>query len=89
MMPLAPAKGFVARFPAAMAGVMNRLGIDPRFVAAELNEMTEVSLAKTASRQVLGVMNEITFMANTRSAPAAQTRTTSLPNDLPPCLQAS
>lgn len=63
LMPLAPATGAVARFPAAMAAVFAALGTDPRFVALESNEMSSVVLAKTASRQVLGVMNEFAFMA--------------------------
>ncbi|MFT7650126.1 MAG: hypothetical protein ACI8Y4_004891 [Candidatus Poriferisodalaceae bacterium] len=63
LMPLAPAAGVVGRFPAAMADVFATLGIDPRFVAAETVEMQSVVLAKTASRQVLGVMNEFVFMA--------------------------
>jgi hypothetical protein len=62
-MPLAPSAGLVARFPTAMAEVIHALGIDHRFVASELDKMTCVVLAKTASRQVLGVMNEFTFMA--------------------------
>jgi hypothetical protein len=60
--PLAPASGAVARFPAAMAEVIGALGVDPRFVESESTEMSSVVLAKTASRQVLGVMNEFTFM---------------------------
>lgn len=63
LMPLAPASGVVGRFPAAMAEIMAALGIDPRFVEAETTEMESVALAKTASRQVLGVMNEFVFMA--------------------------
>lgn len=63
LMPLAPASGAVARFPAAMAEVFGALGVDPRFVESESTEMSSVVLAKTASRQVLGVMNEFTFMA--------------------------
>jgi hypothetical protein len=63
LMPLAPAAGVLARFPGAMAEVIHGLGIDPRFVAAEQEAMCDVTLAKTASRQVLGVMNEFTFMA--------------------------
>jgi hypothetical protein len=62
-MPLAPAGGVLGRFPAAMADVMGALGVDPRFVHAETLEMSSVVLAKTASRQVLGVMNEFAFMA--------------------------
>ena len=63
LMPLAPAAGVVARFPVGLSEVLAALGIDPRFVAAETAEMQSVALAKTASRQVLGVMNEFTFMA--------------------------
>lgn len=63
LMPLAPSARVLARFPLAMAEVVHALGIDPRFVVAELNEMHEVTLARTASRQVLGVMIEFTFMA--------------------------
>ena len=63
LMPLAPASGVVARFPTAMAEVFQALGIDRGFVASETDEMSSVALAKTASRQVLGVMNEFAFMA--------------------------
>ncbi len=63
LMPLAPASGVVVRFPAAMAEVIGALGVDPRFVESESTEMSSVVLAKTASRQVLRVMNEFTFMA--------------------------
>lgn len=63
LMPLAPAAGVVRRFPAEMAKVANALGLDPRFVVAEVGEMGDAVLAKTASRQVLGVMNEFVFMA--------------------------
>ncbi len=63
LMPLAPAAGVVARFPMAMAEVLAALGVDLRFVEAETTEMSSFGLAKTASRQVLGVMNEFTFMA--------------------------
>ncbi len=60
---LAPASGALARFPSAMVEVFGALGIDARFIDSERSEMSTVVLAKTASRQVLGVMNEFTFMA--------------------------
>lgn len=63
LVPLAPASNVVTRFPAAMAEVLGALGLDPRFVESEVAVMKSVVLAKTASRQVLGVMNEFTFMA--------------------------
>ncbi len=63
LMPLAPASGSIARFPGAMAELLGALGVDPRFVESEVAAMKSVVLAKTASRQVLGVMNEFTLMA--------------------------
>lgn len=63
LVPLAPSAGVVDRFPAATAEVFAALEIDPRFVATETSEMAAAVLAKTASRQVLGVMNEFVFMA--------------------------
>ena len=58
-----------------MAEVLGSLGVDPRFVESESTEMRSAVLAKTASRQVLGVMNEFTFLAedsigNGRADPA-------------------
>ena len=63
LMPLAPSTSVLDRFPAAMVEVFAKLGIDPRFVASEKSAMQSAVLAKTASRQVLGVMNEFVFMA--------------------------
>lgn len=63
LMPLAPSADVVARFPTAMAEAFQALGIDRRFVVSETEEMSSAVLAKTASRQVLGVMNEFAFMA--------------------------
>ncbi len=37
-------------------------GASPAFVAAELTEMGEWRLAKTANRSVLGVMNEFGYL---------------------------
>lgn len=61
--PFAPSTNIVTRFPSAMADVMQALGIDRRFVGCETDKKSSVVLAKTASRQVLGVMNEFVFMA--------------------------
>ena len=62
--PLAPASRVLTRFPPVMADVLDRIGIDPRVVANEVTEMGVVSVAKTADRQVLGVMKELIFMAD-------------------------
>ncbi len=63
LMTLAPARAVVDRFPVVMAEVFAALAVDPWFVAAESTEMRSAALAKTASRQVLGVMTEFTFTA--------------------------
>lgn len=63
LVPMAPAAGVTDRFPGAMADVLLALEIEPDYVAAEAAEMGEVVVAKTASRRVLGVMNEFAFMA--------------------------
>jgi hypothetical protein len=60
---LAPAKSLSARLPAQLEAVLNRMGVDPRFVAAEIGAMTEAHWAKTANRSVVGVMNEFSFFA--------------------------
>lgn len=60
---LAPAKTLTARFPSALQAVLNRMGTDPRFVAAEIAAMTEARWSKTSNRSVVGVMNEFTYFA--------------------------
>lgn len=57
LLPLAPASAVIARFPGELATVMDTLGVDLRVVADEVVQMGAAVLAKTASRQVLGVMN--------------------------------
>jgi hypothetical protein len=56
LMPLAPSASVIAE-------VFHALGVARSFVASEQDRMSAVVLAKTASRQVLGVMNEFAFMA--------------------------
>jgi len=63
-MPLAPATTLVRRFPDELRGVLDAHGIDPRFVDNEIRSMGEGHYAKTASRSLLGVMNEFAFLGN-------------------------
>lgn len=63
LMPLAPAKSLADRFPGHLEAVLNALGTDPRFVAAEIAATTDARWAKTANRSVVGVMNEFGFLA--------------------------
>lgn len=64
IVPLAPASSVITRFPAAFAGVATRLGIAAAVIDDEVAEMATWTLAKTASRSVLGVMNEIAHLAD-------------------------
>ncbi|WP_208027471.1 DUF6933 domain-containing protein [Rhabdothermincola sediminis] len=61
-MPLAPATTLARRFPGELRRVLDAHGIDPRFVDHEIRSMGEGHYAKTASRSLLGVMNEFTFL---------------------------
>lgn len=63
LMPLAPAKSLADRFPEHLEAVLNALGTDPRFVAAETETTTGARWAKTANRSIVGMMNEFTFLA--------------------------
>ena len=64
LLPMAPAATVVGRFVLGLPEVFRDYGLDPRFVEAELAEMREHRLDKTASRSVLGVMNEFKHLAD-------------------------
>lgn len=68
LMPLAPAKSLADRFPEHLEAVLNALGTDPRFVAAETETTTGARWAKTANRSIVGMMNEFTFLAEADGA---------------------
>lgn len=63
LMPLAPAATVAQRFPGQLAAVLAAHGIDQEFIEREVAAMAEVSFAKTASRSVVGMMNEFSFLA--------------------------
>lgn len=64
LVPVAPAKSLLSRFPEAAAEVMAAIGIDPGVIGAEVVEMELVVLAKTGDRQKVGVMVEQAFIAS-------------------------
>lgn len=57
-MELAPAATLLDRAPAAIEEVLRRHGVNDSFLAAEHEAMSEVRIAPTNDRSVLGVMNE-------------------------------
>ncbi|MEZ5260016.1 MAG: hypothetical protein R2705_24955 [Ilumatobacteraceae bacterium] len=60
-MPLAPATTLLQRAPEAIADVLRFHGVDEAFVASELAAMSDVRIAPTNDRSVVGVMNEYAF----------------------------
>ena len=54
LVPLAPAKPLVGRFVADLGTVFAYLGLDPRFIDAELAELTAYRWGKTTNRSVVG-----------------------------------
>ena len=64
LVPLAPAATLLQRLGSQMAAVLDALGTPAEFIEAELREMNEVRLGKTASRSVVGIMNEFTYLAD-------------------------
>jgi hypothetical protein len=63
LMPLAPAGTLLRRMPDAVRHAWEMADIDPSFIGAETTAMIEGRYAKTASRSVLGVMNEFAYLA--------------------------
>lgn len=63
LMPLAPTSTLTARFPTELSSVLHRHGVDQAVIASEAAAMSDVSVAKTANRSVVGTMNEFSFLA--------------------------
>jgi hypothetical protein len=63
-LPLAPAASLLDRFPDQLAVVLDRLGAPTTFIEDERGAMADHCWSKTASRSVLGVMNEFVFLAD-------------------------
>lgn len=72
LMPFAPGVTIVDRFPQALLAVLEAHVIDREFVQRELAEMSEFWLAPTASRRVLGVMNEFAHLADLHHSAGAE-----------------
>ncbi len=63
LMPLAPASTLAARFPDELAAILGRHGARRAFIEHEVAQMSDVALAKTANRSIVGTMNEFSFLA--------------------------
>jgi hypothetical protein len=64
LMPLAPAGTLLERLGPEVAAVLAVHGAPAEFIDAEVREMDPVRLARTASRSVVGIMNEFAHLAD-------------------------
>lgn len=80
--PAAPAKSLMARFPETLAEVLSAHRLPQEWITHERAEMAEWAAAKTASRSVIGVMNEYLFLADHHRAVEAGLDLLSLSLDL-------
>lgn len=78
LMPLAPSATLLARFPDHLAQSLAAHGIPESFITDELSRMRDARLARTASRSLLGIMNEFTFLAQADRGRTADTDLTAL-----------
>ena len=61
VLPGAPFKTLAARFPRALAEVLDALAVPRKEIARELTAMSPLAIAATANRQVLGCLNQYMF----------------------------
>jgi hypothetical protein len=66
--PLAPARTLLERMPGAVAALLAAHQLPAPVVEEERAAMTEIRLAPTASRSVLGVQNEFAYLADVHRA---------------------
>jgi hypothetical protein len=64
LMPLAPAATLLQRFGRQLELVLAAHDAPAEFIDGERREMGQVRLAKTASRSVVGIMNEFGYLAD-------------------------
>ena len=64
LVPLAPAATLLRRFPDVLAMTLEAHGVPQSFIDAEITAMEAVTLSKTQSRQLVGVLNELAFHAD-------------------------
>lgn len=65
LVPLVPAASVISRLPPTVELVLGLYGLSGSFIAHELDAMDNAVLAKTASRSVVGMLNEFGYLATT------------------------
>ena len=64
LMPLAPAATLTTRFPGELARILDAHGVSSDFIDREIAAMDACAVAKTASRSLIGMLNEFSFLAD-------------------------
>ena len=64
LIPLAPAATLIERFPDGLRQTLETRGVAADFIESEIAAMVNGKYAKTASRSVLGIMNEFGYSAD-------------------------
>lgn len=85
LMPLAPAATLNSRIPRHIAAVLTAHGAPEDIVNAELRHMEDCRFDKTASRSVVGVMNEFAYLADAWRGPDPDLLTLALRLAETPC----
>jgi len=70
LLPLAPSATLLARFPDSLAVVLSAIGCPATVIEPELERMREIVVSTTASRSVLGSINEFAYLARPERWPA-------------------
>jgi hypothetical protein len=73
IVPFAPSGTVVARMTQTAGEVFATLGLPETFVSREITEMSMLQLTKTASRSVLGTMNDFAYLADAHREPDGPT----------------
>jgi hypothetical protein len=67
--PLAPATSLLTRMTQTAEAVFTAIGLPEAFIASEITAMAQHQIAKTASRSVLGTMNDFAYLADAHRTP--------------------
>ena len=68
LMPLTPAASWLSRIPTEVAAVLAEHKAPAAFTQTEVQAMRELRLGPTASRRIIGVMNEFVHLAEVHRA---------------------
>jgi hypothetical protein len=63
LVPWAPAKTLIDRFPAALATVLRAHDVDPAFIDTEVQATTSHAVGATNNRSLVGMLTEFSFLA--------------------------